>query len=114
MICYLKVIKSFIIEVMAELNGRNQLVDRREYECGNSTNQLLILLYTMPRVTKKEKEAGKARPKPKGAYESKNPKSTGGREGGKKTGFKVGPAHAPRDAYLGKGSSSNPALTGRS
>ena len=61
-------------------------------------------LYTMPRVTKKEKEAGKARPKPKGAYESKNPKSTGGREGGKKTGFKVGPAHAPRDAYLGKGS----------
>ena len=58
----------------------------------------------MPRVTKKEKEAGKGRPKPKGAYESKNPKSTGGREGGKKTGFKVGPAHAPRDAYLGKGS----------
>ena len=61
-------------------------------------------LYTMPRVTKKEKEAGKGRPKPKGAYESKNPKQTGGREGGKKTGFKVGPAHAPRDAYLGKGS----------
>lgn len=61
-------------------------------------------LYTMPRVTKKEKEAGKGRPEPKGAYESKNPKSTGGREGGKKTGFKVGPAHAPRDAYLGKGS----------
>jgi hypothetical protein len=59
----------------------------------------------MPRVTKKEKEAGKGRPKPKGAYESKNPKSTGGREGGRKTGFKVGPAHAPRDAYLGKGSS---------
>jgi hypothetical protein len=60
-------------------------------------------LHTMPRVTKKEKEAGKGRPKPKGAYESKNPKQTSGRDGGKKTGFKVGPAHAPRDAYLGKG-----------
>jgi hypothetical protein len=67
-------------------------------------NSINYSLYTMPRVTKKEKEAGKVRPKPKGAYESKNPKSTGGREGGKKTGFKVGPAHAPRDAYLGKGS----------
>jgi hypothetical protein len=59
----------------------------------------------MPRVTRKEKELGKAKPKPKGAYESRNPKTTGGREGGKKTGFKVGPAHAPKDAYLGKGSS---------
>jgi hypothetical protein len=61
--------------------------------------------YTMPRVTKKEKEMGKAaKPKPKGKpYENRNPKTTGGRDGAKKTGFRVGPAHAPRDAYLGKG-----------
>jgi hypothetical protein len=85
--------------------GRNQITIRREYECGDSTLYNYYSLYTMPRVTKKEKEAGKGRPKPKGAYESKNPKQSGGREGGKKTGFKVGPAHAPRDAYLGKGSS---------
>jgi hypothetical protein len=73
---------------------------------------LPILIYTMPRVTKKEKEQGKTpRSKPtagKGTkpYESRNPKTTGWRDGAKKTGFKVGPAHAPRDAYLGKGSSS--------
>lgn len=64
--------------------------------------------HIMPRVTKKDKELGKApRSKPKAGtkpYESRNPKTTGGRDGAKKTGFRVGPAHAPRDAYLGKGS----------
>jgi hypothetical protein len=94
----------------AEWDGIKLLLD------GNMSVATLInySLYTMPRVTKKEKEAGKVRPKPKGAYESKNPKSTGGREGGKKTGFKVGPAHAPRDAYLGKGSSWSPCMSGYS
>jgi hypothetical protein len=54
----------------------------------------------MPRVTKREKELGKGtKPKPKSTFT--NPKTAG--KDGKKTGFKVGPAHAPRDAYLGKG-----------
>jgi hypothetical protein len=85
--------------------GRNQITVDGNMSVATHNKSINYSLYTMPRVTKKEKEAGKARPKPKGAYESKNPKTAGGREGGKKTGFKVGPAHAPRDAYLGKGSS---------
>jgi hypothetical protein len=54
----------------------------------------------MPRVTRKEKEQGKGtKPKIKSSFNNPKP----GARDGKKTGFKVGPAHAPRDAYLGKG-----------
>ncbi|KAL7424281.1 eukaryotic translation initiation factor 4E [Cryptotrichosporon argae] len=45
----------------------------------------------MPRITKRQKEAGK----------TGKPKAKLGGHGGK-GGFKVGPAHAPRNAYLGK------------
>ncbi|WWD16206.1 hypothetical protein CI109_100632 [Kwoniella shandongensis] len=48
----------------------------------------------MPRVTKKQKEAG-VKPKPKVQAKS-------GYNAGAKQGFKVGPSKAPRDAYLGK------------
>jgi hypothetical protein len=51
----------------------------------------------MPRVTKKQKEAGKA-PGSKVSH--------GGARGAqpeRKKGFHVGPAHAAKDAYLGKG-----------
>jgi hypothetical protein len=44
--------------------------------------------YTMPRLTKAQKEARGGKP-------------SGGKPQGK--GFKVGPSHAPRNAYLGKG-----------
>ncbi|WVQ78446.1 hypothetical protein IAT38_000532 [Cryptococcus sp. DSM 104549] len=49
----------------------------------------------MPRVTKRQKEAGvKPKPKPKAR--------SGPGAGGFKQGFKVGPSRAPKDAYLGK------------
>ena len=65
----------------------------------------------MPRVTRKEKEQGKGKPKPKATTTGKPDASQGRKRSsasgppgaGKKTGFKVGPSHAPRDAYLGKG-----------
>lgn len=63
----------------------------------------------MPRITRKEKEQGKGKPKPKAtakpdASQGRKRSSVSGPPGaGKKTGFKVGPSHAPRDAYLGKG-----------
>lgn len=73
----------------------------------------LLRSYTMPRVTRKEKEQGKGKPKPKAtttatgrpdASQGRKRSSASGPPGaGKKTGFKVGPSHAPRDAYLGKG-----------
>ncbi|WWC69157.1 uncharacterized protein I206_103093 [Kwoniella pini CBS 10737] len=51
----------------------------------------------MPRVTKKQKEAGKsAKPKPK-VRSGGNP--GGGKYGG---GFQVKPSRAPKDAYMGK------------
>ena len=37
----------------------------------------------------------------------------GGDRGGKNRGFKVGPAHAPKDAYLGKGKPIHRILRGR-
>jgi hypothetical protein len=75
----------------------------------------------MPRVTKKQKESGKvvkpreaaSKPyRPSGAAGGRP--STGGRDGKARSsnhapggrgggGFKVGPAHAPKNAYLGKG-----------
>ncbi|WRT67434.1 uncharacterized protein IL334_004405 [Kwoniella shivajii] len=52
----------------------------------------------MPRVTKKQKEAGKtAKPK----FNPK-PRSGGNVGGGKKGGFQVKPSRAPKDAYMGK------------
>lgn len=61
----------------------------------------------MPRITKSQKEAGvKPKPKPKVNTKAKTPYAKGRAEGstpGRKKGFQVGPAHAPRDAYLGKG-----------
>lgn len=75
----------------------------------------------MPRVTKKDKELGKSKPKsrptptsnsgPKAKFDAsqtarKRSSASGPPGAGKKTGFKVGPSHAPKDAYLGKGSSS--------
>ncbi|WWC89734.1 uncharacterized protein L201_004659 [Kwoniella dendrophila CBS 6074] len=50
----------------------------------------------MPRVTKKQKEAGKTvKPKPKN-------RSGGNNGGGKQGGFNVKPSRAPKDAYMGK------------
>jgi hypothetical protein len=59
----------------------------------------------MPRVTKSQKEAGhpvktKSKSKP---YSTKDGNNRTGGQGERKKGFQVGPAHAPRDAYLGKG-----------
>ncbi|KAK8869532.1 hypothetical protein IAR55_000098 [Kwoniella newhampshirensis] len=52
----------------------------------------------MPRVTRKQKEAGvRPRPKPK-----PKPQAKSGHNSGPKRGFQVGPSRAPRDAYLGK------------
>lgn len=58
----------------------------------------------MPRITKRDKESGKGKPKATAADPRK--RSSGPPGAGKKSGFKVGPAHAPKDAYLGKGMSS--------
>lgn len=49
----------------------------------------------MPRVTKKQKESGKA-PKPK-------PRARSAPNASAKQGFKTAPSRAPQDAYLGKG-----------
>ncbi|WVF71891.1 hypothetical protein IAT40_006701 [Kwoniella sp. CBS 6097] len=56
----------------------------------------------MPRVTKKQKEAGvKPKPKPK-ARSSGHPSGKPGGGGGEKRGFQVRPSRAPKDAYMGK------------
>ncbi|OCF32029.1 hypothetical protein I316_06185 [Kwoniella heveanensis BCC8398] len=56
----------------------------------------------MPRITKKQKEAGiKPKPKPK-ARSSGHPSSRPGGGGGEKKGFQVRPSRAPKDAYMGK------------
>lgn len=78
----------------------------------------------MPRVTKRQKESGHPAAKKAVAGAKPGAKAAGGkpygRPGGKPSGqggpdakpghkrpvgggFKVGPSHAPRDAYLGKG-----------
>lgn len=76
----------------------------------------------MPRITKKQKESGKVQKprdsKPKsatrptgrpsatgGKVRSSNHAAAGGGGGykGNKGGFQVGPTHAPKNAYLGKG-----------
>lgn len=58
---------------------------------------------TMPRVTKKQKELGvKPKPKSKGKAPVAGSKFTGV-SGGKGKGFKVGPSHAARNSYIGKG-----------
>lgn len=57
-----------------------------------STNDIPPVNTTMPRLTKKQKEAGRA----KKESAKKNPTNKG---------FKVLPARAGRDAYLGKGKS---------
>lgn len=49
----------------------------------------------MPRVTKKQKESGKA-PKPK-------PRAKLAPNASAKQGFRTAPSRAPKDAYLGKG-----------
>ncbi|WVO14180.1 hypothetical protein L204_101811 [Cryptococcus depauperatus] len=51
----------------------------------------------MPRVTKRQKEAGKVVSKPKS-----KPRAPSGSNGNPKHGFNVKPARAPKDAYLGK------------
>jgi hypothetical protein len=51
----------------------------------------------MPRVTKKQKEAGK----PPGSKTFQG--GARGAQQERKKGFHVGPAHAAKDAYLGKG-----------
>jgi hypothetical protein len=59
----------------------------------------------MPRVTKKQKEAGHpVKPKSKPYGSGAKPSSGGSAPGGeRRKGFQVGPNHAPRDAYLGRG-----------
>lgn len=57
----------------------------------------------MPRITKRDKEMGKGKPKGDPAAGKKRSSASGPPGAGKKTGFKVGPSHAPKDAYLGKG-----------
>lgn len=51
----------------------------------------------MPRLTKAQKEAG--------GKKSGSGAKPGGKAAPKGGGFKVGPSHAPRNAYLGKGES---------
>jgi hypothetical protein len=72
----------------------------------------------MPRVTKRQKDEAQSKGKATGATRGAPPArrrggktfggaGRGGKAGGPRRpaagGFKVGPAHAPKDAYLGKG-----------
>lgn len=64
----------------------------------------------MPRVTKKQKEQG-AKPKPKKGKAPVAGSKFTGVSGGKGKGFKVGPSHAARNSYIGKGGDTFATLT---
>lgn len=67
----------------------------KQKDQNNWSGQLKWYLTTMPRVTRKQKESGKA-PKPK-------PRAKSAPNASAKQGFKTAPSRAPKDAYLGKG-----------
>lgn len=64
----------------------------KQKDQNNWSGQLKWYLTTMPRVTRKQKDSGNAKPRAKSA-----PNASA------KQGFKTAPSRAPKDAYLGKG-----------